>query len=690
MSADRLEDLVGGVWFQNLGAVLLLVGVFFLIVWGWTTGRFGPGVLVVAGVLMGAILVWRGDRVRRSLQGLGHAFIGIGFGVMYVTLYLGHFTLRVLPAPIAVAALVAVSGLTLLAGLRYRVQTIAALGVVGAYLPQLLSGLLHIGGFALPPAALLGWIAAVGLLVFALAARAGWSGLDLSALLLASITWVSSNPHGDWGWPITIGLAAMFAALGLAPLPRLVRTEGRVRPIDLAVIVAAPLTFIVSAWPMLALANPRLVAMLLLALAALYTAAAAWVDTRRSERDLWRPLTGAAVVFLTAALERALGPDYTPIAWTIEGALLLTLGLAPRAGWLRLCGGAALALGAMWGFGQIAGSDAWRGLPMSPLAVRTLVIVVAVLLSAHMLARRRDQLTSAERYLPEFVVGVGHLLLAVWLAHEAWAAAHAFEGPGGAWQRPPSFARPPGSIRANALALAISTCAWTAQAAWLAWTGANARRLALRVIAALFLATAMLGSLLGLVVLDDPWSSDWLPVLHAPGLLHLAALALVVAVAGRLAARRDALDGFDRRSPEVWALAASLVMLAWTWREADHVARALLGMPGPHGPGNQAGVAEAFHRRAALAPVFTSVGWLVQALSTTAIGWWRRSGFLRWMGLALVGLTALKFVLRDLAGADPFWRFLTAMVAGAAMLALSWVYQRKQRREAAAPRSPAA
>ena len=70
----------------------------------------------------------------------------------------------------------------------------------------------------------------------------------------------------------------------------------------------------------------------------------------------------------------------------------------------------------------------------------------------------------------------------------------------------------------------------------------------------------------------------------------------------------------------------------------------------------------------------------MQALLTTAIGWWRASSaFLRWMGLALVGLTAFKFVFSDLAGADPFWRFLTAIVAGAAMLGVSWSYQRKKR-----------
>ena len=45
--AARLEQLVGGVWLQNVGAVLLLLGVFLMILWGYGTGRVGPGVLVL-------------------------------------------------------------------------------------------------------------------------------------------------------------------------------------------------------------------------------------------------------------------------------------------------------------------------------------------------------------------------------------------------------------------------------------------------------------------------------------------------------------------------------------------------------------------------------------------------------------------------------------------------------------------
>ena len=49
--------------------------------------------------------------------------------------------------------------------------------------------------------------------------------------------------------------------------------------------------------------------------------------------------------------------------------------------------------------------------------------------------------------------------------------------------------------------------------------------------------------------------------------------------------------------------------------------------------------------------------------------------------MGLVGITVLKFLIVDLATADPFWRFLTAILAGAAMLALSYVYQRRARRQ---------
>jgi uncharacterized membrane protein len=674
---SHLENLVGGVWLQNLGAVLLLIGVFFLIVWGWTTGRFGPEVLVAAGVLIGAVLVWRGDRVRESMPGFGHSLIGVGFGVAYVTLYLGHFTLRVLPTPVAIATLIATSVLAAVAGLRYHVQSIAALGVIGAYLPQLLAGIVPLRGFSLPPLPLLGWIGAVGALAFVLSARSGWSALNLTSIALSAVVWSCAFPRGDWGWGVTLGLAALFSAYGLAPLPRLMRTGDPVRAIDLAVIALAPFALIGAAWPMLVHANARYSGLLFLGLAAIHALAAAWVDVRRSERDLWRPLTGAAALFLAAALQRMLGHELTPMAWTLEGALLVSLGVAPRAGWLRVCGGVMLVLGATWGFIQTVEAAPSSVPPLSPLSVYTLVIVLAMLGTGFVLGRNRGALTREERSLPEIAILSGHALLALWFAREAWSTAYAFEGAGGVWRRLPSLEGPGADVRTNALATAIMSLVWAIQAGWLAWAGAQAKRLALRLAAGTLLAFLTIASLLALIALEDPWGRDWLLVLHAPGILHFTALAVIVAVAGRLAIMREALTEFDRRAPEVWGLAAALVLMAWSAREADHTARIVLGLPGSGARHGVEVAHEALRRHIALASVFTSIGWLFQALLTMVAGWWRGSAFLRWMGLALVGVTAVKFVLRDLAGADPFWRFLTAIVAGVVMLAVSWAYQRR-------------
>jgi uncharacterized membrane protein len=117
-------------------------------------------------------------------------------------------------------------------------------------------------------------------------------------------------------------------------------------------------------------------------------------------------------------------------------------------------------------------------------------------------------------------------------------------------------------------------------------------------------------------------------------------------------------------------------MLLWTGREADHLARVMMDLPAAGAQAWQRVDADARDRVLSLGAILATVGWLAQAVIAFALGWRRGSAFLRWMALALLGLTLIKFVLVDLAHADPFWRFLTALVAGGAMLALSFVYQR--------------
>ncbi len=820
LDSSGLEQLIGGVWLQNLGAVLLLVGVFLMIVWGYTTGRLGPQVLVGAGVALGLGFVWRGDHVSRRVPAFGHALIGVGLGIVYITLHLGHVRLHVLPPWLAFPALVAVSVGAMLAGLRYRVQLIAALGVIGAYLPHFLGAWLNLPGLQLPPAVMLGYLAAINVLVFALAARAGWSALDLTSVLLSAFVWMAAYGDARWGWGTEAGLCALFTLLGLAPLPRLVGVQGRVRPMDLAVISVAPLALLLVSAPFARDASATTAAMFLLALAAAMLGAALWVDSRRPERDLWAPLTGAGTLYATAAIERLLGPDRTPMAWCVEGVVLVWLGLRERGGWLRLWGTLVAALGALAVLARVAvnawTADSWPVL--YPQGLSHLGCVLALLAGAGLLARGRHWLSRWEQPMPETWTALAHALLALWIGVESSHMATMLTQPGSAWMPAPPPPGVPIDLRQRGLHLSMAALGWTVQATALTWRGAHAGRGFLRVLGGALMALAVFPMMLSFM--NSGWAIDQHPVLHFTALATLAAIALVMATSVRLARREGQLTATENHAVEAWAALGYVLMAAWAVAESSHVATALttpgsawwpagagfgaaldarrqgihfalaalagtalaagyaviglrarrpflraiamvglvlaafalvaaLGRDGwasdlppvlhvsslavlaaialmivtavqlasrrgelsrdeRRAPEIWAGLAcaglmlwsrgEAGHLAIAFAPgsladpsrvrtlrsVFTDGAWLAQAVTLLVLGWWRGSAFLRWSALLLLAITLLRFVIVDLQTVDVFWRFLTAIVVGAAMLAMSYAYQRKQRGKAEA------
>ena len=669
--SSNLEQLIGGVWLQNIGSVLVLVGVFLMILWGYSTHRVGPVALVASGVGLGLALVWRGDRIARTVAPFGHSLIGIGTGIVYLTLYLGHTRLGVLPAWAAFLSLVAVSFGSVLLGSHYRVRIIASLGVIGAYLPFLMAAWLPLSGLWTSAPGLLTYLAIVNGFVFVLAVRAGWSGLDVSALVLGTLAWIWSFHSVAWGWGIQIGLCLLFTLLGFAPLPRLVRVEGRVRPVDLAAITLAPLCLVAASWPFLAFTGRVPVAMLLMVLAIVHLVAALWVDGRRPERDLWRPLTAAAILFLAAALERVLGTDRAPLAWCLEGLFLVALGLTPRGGgWLRAWGSIVVAIGVLRHLWMAMDID-WTPLQLPVFyadGMRGLVVTAAVLTGGPLLSRGRDRLSRDERWTPDAWTALGHLLLAIWIGQEGrHVVARMFSSP--------PLATPAGGAlgeRRSELTWALSGAAWMAQAGMIVLSAPRHGGAFLRWCAAILGGLALLMVTIQHVS-HDPWSPDQPLLLSLPTLLGLVTISIAVVASIVLAERREVGSESTRWMPEIWAAAASAMLLMWSSREAAHVAGVLVP------PAGTTNTWERERQWRTAAAAITSGAWLIEATVLLVTGWVRRSPFLRWSGLTLFGVVALKFLVVDLQTVDVFWRFLTAIALGAAMLAMSYYYRRRSR-----------
>jgi uncharacterized membrane protein len=72
-----------------------------------------------------------------------------------------------------------------------------------------------------------------------------------------------------------------------------------------------------------------------------------------------------------------------------------------------------------------------------------------------------------------------------------------------------------------------------------------------------------------------------------------------------------------------------------------------------------------------------SMLWLVYALGLIVAGLWKKSAVLRWQALTLLGIVILKVFVFDLSSLERFYRIVSFMLLGLALLMISFYYQRR-------------
>ncbi len=68
--------------------------------------------------------------------------------------------------------------------------------------------------------------------------------------------------------------------------------------------------------------------------------------------------------------------------------------------------------------------------------------------------------------------------------------------------------------------------------------------------------------------------------------------------------------------------------------------------------------------------------WLVYGASLMALGFWKRSAFVRWQALTLMAFTVVKVFLFDVSALDKGYRIVSFVALGGVLLAVSFIYQR--------------
>jgi uncharacterized membrane protein len=206
------------------------------------------------------------------------------------------------------------------------------------------------------------------------------------------------------------------------------------------------------------------------------------------------------------------------------------------------------------------------------------------------------------------------------------------------------------------------TIGWLIESAVLLWTSVKVKADFLRYLAA----TALVMGIFRLLVIDR-FQTETL-VFNA----RFATYAIAIAVLGGIVKFGKQYAKAKEMPLIHLALIALnvLALVALTLEASDYFNRQLAAS-------YRAGLGYAGYAHNQFAHDFSySAIWLIYGAALMAIGFWKRSAFVRWQSLVLIAVTIVKVFLYDVSVLQQGYRILSFVALGAVLLAISFIYQR--------------
>jgi uncharacterized membrane protein len=580
----------------------------------------------------------------------------------------------------------AVTTLAVLLSVRYDALAIAVLGLIGGFLtPVLLSTGRdnQVGLFT--------YVALLDAGVLALAYFKRWRSLDFMSFagtVLMFFGWSFIHYNAGKLWPTVFFLTLfflMFAALSVAHnvVPRRLS-----RWHDILIVIANATFYFGTTYGLLDWAGyDRALGSFALVVSAFFVLLfyAAWTR-HRADRLLAHAYAGAAVTFFTMAVAIQTDQHWVTIGWAAEGLMLVWVGMRAEESAARHAALAVFAVALAHWFGWDVDATSYReGAAFVPLLNRralSCAALVGALVGAAWLHRREEARVLREERDGRAPTDEGHGWIGAALEEHS-AAATLY------------------TLAANALALALLTldlndyferrlaaagdeahaagrvenarsfsvtALWTFYAAAMFALGVRRRFRALRYIALALLGMATVKALASdLAFYAAPWHVPLLNQTCMAFALLVAAYAFAVRLYRGAAPAPD--DGESAVIPVLVVVGNLLAVVALSAEAfgyfAVHAGELAGGRP----------------RDMYLAQQLSlSLVWALYGGGLLLFGYLKENRLLRLLGLLLLSLTTLKVFFLDLSALDRAYRIISFVALGAILLAVSYLYQKSQRR----------
>jgi uncharacterized membrane protein len=321
-----LENRLGSQIFNRIAIVALLIGMTLFLKLAIDNHWIGPLGRILIGLIAGAgLILWSEHFRRQRIQAFSYSLKAVGSGALYLSLWAAFQLYHLLPAPIALGAMLLVTAWNAYMAWSQDAELLAAYALIGGFATP---ALLSTGGNH--EIFLFTYLLAINLATALLIRLKNWPRLILGifpATVVYFIDWYSSNYA-----PAALGITSIFLILfGLTFVsisigsPIAVETQPATRRSFRAVLAGILLPLANAAFVSLGFyfmldnaAHHAALPWLMLILAAAYLGIMR-LPQRRVAAALHLSL---AVVFLTIAVPLKASGHWITVAWLVEGVAL--------------------------------------------------------------------------------------------------------------------------------------------------------------------------------------------------------------------------------------------------------------------------------------------------------------------------------------------------------------------------------
>jgi uncharacterized membrane protein len=416
----------GGNTIVRVAVVLLFIGVAFLLRYAAEHSLLPLELRMAAVAAGGLALAVVGWRLRESRRGYGLSLQGAGVGIVYLTLFAAFRLYGLVPAPLTFALLAMMALVTALLAVRQNAMPLALLGFGGGFLAPVLASTgsgSHV--------ALFSYYLVLNVAIAWIAQRQTWKPLNLMAFLFTfgiGSAWGAKSYAAPQFWstePFLVIHFLLFLYISVQYTRQLVAeqdSQAKALPtVDASLLFGVPIAAFGLQAAMLK-DQPWALAMSAAVMAGIYLLVGRWLWKASGQRMMLmvEGLLALGVIFLLLVTPLALDAQWTGVAWAIQGAGIVWLGLRQKRWWAAGMG-LLMQLGAAVSFWGVSGQALRWNQAFTPFAntvfVSALVLAVAALFTAW-LAHRESPLHEQRHAQVLQFVHLGMLVLGIvqWLA----------------------------------------------------------------------------------------------------------------------------------------------------------------------------------------------------------------------------------------------------------------------------------